>query len=161
MYQYPYILVIFFVSLFLSYQTSTYASGLTQAYEVNSGKSLQDILEDLEFAMTEHNLRIVDRLHIGQAIKQRGDDEFPEYEVILYCNLTFARQMLELAPEMINTCPGRVSVRGKENSYIISAPLWPEQNADSRLNQIMHELNNQLKKIVDYSALEWSKPYEN
>jgi uncharacterized protein (DUF302 family) len=161
MYQYPYISVIFFVSLFLSFQTSIHASGQIQVYEVNSDKSLQDILEDLEFAMTEHNLRIVERLHIGQAIKLRGDEDFPEYEVILYCNLAFAREMLELAPEMINTCPGRVSVRGTENSYIISAPLWPEQNSDSRLNQMMNDLNNQLKIIVDYSALEWSKPYEN
>jgi uncharacterized protein (DUF302 family) len=161
MYQFPYIFVIVFVSLFLSFQSSIHASGLNQAYEVSSGKSLQDILEDLEFAMTEHNLRIVERLHIGQAIKLRGDEDFPDYEVILYCNLTFARQMLELAPEMINTCPGRVSVRGKENSYIISAPLWPEQNVDSKLNLMMQDLNNQLRKIVDYSALEWSKPYEN
>ena len=161
MYQFPYIFVIVFVSLFLSFQSSIHASGLNQAYEVNSGKSLQDILEDLEFAMTEHNLRIVERLHIGQAIKLRGDEDFPDYEVILYCNLAFARQMLELAPEMINTCPGRVSVRGKENSYIISAPLWPEQNVDSKLNLMMQDLNNQLRKIVDYSALEWSKPYEN
>lgn len=161
MHQYPYIFVTFFVSLFLSFQACVYASGQTQVYEASSGKPLQDILDDLEFAMTEHNLRIVERLHIGQAIKLRGEDDFPDYEVILYCNLTFARQMLELAPEMINTCPGRVSVRGRENSYIISAPLWPEQNADSRLNQLMHDLNNQLREIVDYSVQEWSKPYEN
>jgi len=161
MHQHPHIFVIFFVSLFLSFQSCAHASGQIQVYEVESGKSLQDILEDLEFAMTEQNLRIVDRLHIGQAIKLRGDEDFPDYEVILYCNLTFARQMLELDPEMINTCPGRVSVRGKDKSYIISAPLWPEQHTDSNLSEMMRDLNNQLRKIVDFSALEWSKPYEN
>jgi len=161
MHQYPHIFVIIFLSLFLSFHTHAHASGQNNNYEISSDKSLQDILEDIEFAMTEHNLRIVDRLHIGQAIKLRGNEDFPDYEVILYCNLTFAQKMLELDPELINTCPGRVTVRGKANSYIISAPLWPEQNTDIRLNELMHALNNQLIKIVDYAALEWSKLYEN
>lgn len=149
------------VILLFSFQACGYSGSQPQVYETNSGKTLQDILEDLEFAMTEHNLRIVDRLHIGEAIRLRGEDEFPDYEVIMYCNLTFAQKMLELEPEMINTCPGRVSVRGLEDSYVISAQLWPEQTANVELNRLMHELNNQLREIVDYSALEWSKPYEN
>ena len=161
MFHYPHIFVIIFVGLFFSFQTYVHASGQNKNYEILSDKALNDILEDIEFAMTEHNLRIVDRLHIGQAIKMRGNDNFPDYEVILYCNLAFAEKMLELEPELINTCPGRITVRGKTSSYIISAPLWPEQNTDSRLNKLMHDLNNLLIKIVDYAALKWSIPYEN
>jgi uncharacterized protein (DUF302 family) len=161
MHHYPRIFFIIFLNLFVTFQTCAHASGQNNNYEISTDKSLQDILEDLEFATTEHNLRIVDRLHIGEAIKLRGNDNFPDYEVILYCNLAFAQKMLELDPELINACPGRITVRGKANSYIISAPLWPEQNTDNRLNELMHDMNNQLRKIVEYAALEWSKPYEN
>jgi uncharacterized protein (DUF302 family) len=161
MHVYRKIFVIIILGLFLLFQTYTHASGQNDYYEKTTDKSLQDILEDIEFATTEHNLRIVNHLHIGQAIRLRGNENFPDYEVILYCNLTMAQKMLEFDPELINTCPGRITVRSMANSYIISASLWSEQNTDNRINVLMHDLNNQLRKIVDYAALEWSKPHEN
>ncbi|NIQ11060.1 MAG: DUF302 domain-containing protein, partial [Gammaproteobacteria bacterium] len=50
-------------------------------------------------------MRITDRLHIGRAIRDRGYEDFPDYEIILFCSLTYARRMLELEPEFINFCP--------------------------------------------------------
>lgn len=145
------------MAVLLSFTTVAYGNGYEVNYEKTTDKSLQEILEDVEFAITEHNLRIVDRLHIGQAIRERGNRDFPDYEIILYCNLTFAENMLELDPSLINVCPGRVTVRSAGNSYIISAPLWPEQNQNVNLNKIMHDMNNIVRKIVDYAALDWLK----
>lgn len=145
------------MAVILSFTTVTYGNGYEVNYEKTTDKSLQEILEDIEFAITEHNLRIVDRLHIGQAIQTRGNRDFPDYEIILYCNLTFAENMLELDPSLINVCPGRVTVRSTGNSYIISAPLWPEQSRNVNLNKIMHDMNNIVRKIVDYAAQDWLK----
>lgn len=139
---------------------SLHASGSIESYEKKSGKSLQNILEDIEFAATERNLRIVGRLHIGQGIRGRGYEDFPHYEIILYCNLEFAREMLALAPELVNSCPGRISVRQDKESYIISAVLWPEDNSNPQLNKLMYDLNILVREIVDNAALEWQESYE-
>lgn len=136
------------------------ASSLQENYEKKTGKSLQNILEDIEFAVTERNLRIVDRLHIGQGIRGRGYEDFPDYEIILYCNLNFARKMLELAPELVNTCPGRISVRQDNESYIISAVLWPEDNSNQQLNQLMYDMNVLVREIVDHAAIKWLESHE-
>jgi hypothetical protein len=60
--------------------------------------------------------------------------------------------MLMLEPEMINACPGRVTVRGKANQYIVAAPLWPENSGNTELNKLMHDMNKLVRKIVDYAA---------
>jgi len=56
---------------------------------------------------------------------------------------------------MINACPGRITVRGKGNSYIISAPLWPEDPGNEELNKLIRNMNNILIKIVDNAAIQW------
>lgn len=150
--------VIFFISFL--YNNIVYATDRQNSYEKTTDKPLNDILEDVEFAVTEHNLRVVDRLHIGQAIKDRGKQDFPAYEVILYCSITFAEKMLELAPELINACPGRITVRGKDTSYIISAPLWPNESNNGELKKLIENMNNIVKDIVDYAALKWLNDYE-
>jgi len=127
-------------------------------YEKTAHKTLPDVLEDAEFSITEHNLRIVDRLHIGKSIRERGKVQFPEYEVILYCSLTFAEKTLTLKPDLINMCPGHISIRGTENAYTISAPLWPEHTGNTELNRLMHDMNTTLKTIVDYAAEDWPAP---
>jgi len=135
--------------------TSSCDSQESHVYEKTSQKSLPDILEDAEFSITEHNLRIVDRLHIGQAVRARGNNQFPDYEIILYCSLTFAEKILSLDPTLINICPGRITVRGTQDSYIISAPLWPEHNGNAELNHHMHDMNDMVRTIVDDAAADW------
>ena len=139
----------------LIFLASSCARGEIEVYEKTSQKALPDILEDAEFSITEHNLRIVDRLHIGQAVRARGNQQFPEYEIILYCSLTFAEKILSLSPGIINSCPGRITVRGTKGSYIISAPLWPERSNNADLNRLMQNMNGVVKTIVDYAATDW------
>lgn len=145
---------IIFICL-LIYTPIIFASNQQDNYEASTDKLLQDILDDVEFAITERNLRIVDRLHIGKSIQERGNPDFPDYEIILYCNLTFAQKMLELAPDFINLCPGRISVRRHGDSFIISAPLWPEQTDNMELKYLMQTINNLVREIVDYAVEDW------
>ena len=138
--------------------TSACTSGGNDVYEKSSNKTLTDILEDAEFSIAEHNLRVVDQLHIGQAVRARGNRQFPDYEIILYCSLTFAEKILSLSPGMINICPGRITVRGTQDFYIISAPLWPEHNDNAELNRLMRDMNGMVRTIVDYAAADWPEP---
>jgi uncharacterized protein (DUF302 family) len=140
--------------LLFAFSTPVFANGQIDIYEKSSEKSLEEILEDAEFAITERNFRIVYRLHIGKAIQDRGKPDFPDFEIIMYCNITFAEKMLELEPRMINACPGRITVRGEGNHYIVAGPLWPEENGNVELNKIMHDMNDLVRRIVDYSAAE-------
>lgn len=141
--------------LLVAFPSYVFANGQYDVYEKSSGKSLEEILEDAEFAITEQNFRIVDRLHIGQTIRSRGKPDFPDFEIIMYCSLTFAEKILELDPVMINACPGRITVRENGKQHIIAAPLWPEQNDNIELNKTMHDMNDLVRKIVDYAAAEW------
>ena len=68
----------------------------TQIYEKTTQKPLENIIQDAEFAITENNFRITNRLHIGSAIKERGCFDFPQNEIILFCNLTIAEEMLKI-----------------------------------------------------------------
>ncbi|HKK16014.1 MAG TPA: DUF302 domain-containing protein [Gammaproteobacteria bacterium] len=147
--------------LLLVFSGNLHANGSSNSYEKKTDKSLRSTLEDIEFALTERNLRIVSRLHIGQGIRQRGYENFPEYEIILYCNLEFARKMLEIAPSLINACPGRITVRSDGELYIISAVLWPEDNRNPRVNKLMYDMNTLVREIVDHAVQEWQESYEN
>ncbi len=126
-----------------------------EIYSIVTDKSLQEVLEDIEFAITERNIRITNRLHIGKTIRERGRSEFPEYEIITYCSLAFAEKMLELSPAQINSCPGRITVREENEQLIISAPLWPENVNNTELKQHMMKMNKLVREIVDFAAKDW------
>lgn len=135
-----------------------HAAGIA-VYERATTKPVPDAAEDVEFAVTERNFRITGRLHVGQGIRERDGTPFPDYEVILFCNLALARQMLELEPAYINHCPGRVTVRDAAGTTRIAAPLLPEPaGASAALADLVRRVNTQLREIVDYGTQAWAAP---
>lgn len=124
-------------------------------YSRETEKPLQAVLEDTEFAITERNLRITGRLHVGKAIQDRGNVNFPPYEIILYCSIDFAEKIIELLPESILACPGRIFIMTKNGKYIISATLWPEDIGNNDLKKHMQFMNQKVKEIVDFAAEDW------
>lgn len=128
---------------------------LPTVYERETSKPIADVLDDAEFAIVERNFRITGSLHIGRAIRERDGDGFPDYEVILFCNLAHARAMLELEPQLVNFCPGRITVRGAGNQVIVSAPLLPQNTGHARGEALLAEINGLIREIVDYAAETW------
>jgi len=131
------------------------AAQLPAPYQRPTVKPLPDVLDDLEFAITERNFRITGRLSIGKAIRERDGAGFPDYEVILFCNLGLARDMLQIEPEFVIFCPAKVAVRGNGPEFVISAPLLPEDSDRPALNEFAARLNTLLRQIVDYGAESW------
>jgi uncharacterized protein (DUF302 family) len=131
-----------------------------QYYQMDTDKAFEEVLDDTIFAITERNFRITGHLHIGQAIRDRNNPDFPDYEVLLYCNLVYAKKMLDLDPDMISTCPGRITLRQSDEHVIITAPLWPEVSKDKALRIHMQKMNELIHEIVDYAADDWLLVYD-
>ena len=132
-----------------------HADFLQKIYSQETDKPLEAVLEDTEFAITERNLRITGRLHIGNAIRERGNTDFPPYEIILYCSIDFAEKIIGLLPDSILACPGRVFIMTRNGKYIISATLWPEDMGNGELMQHMQLMNQKVREIVDFAAKDW------
>ncbi|MFM8333726.1 MAG: DUF302 domain-containing protein [Candidatus Methylumidiphilus sp.] len=121
-------------------------------YEASTTKPYADVLAELELAITENNFRITGHNHIGSVIRQREGIAFPDYDTVQFCNLTQARQMLEISPAAVAYMPCNVAVRSENGRVIVTTHLLPTDGADARLNAFFRELNAKLKKIVDFAA---------
>ncbi|MEE9552464.1 MAG: hypothetical protein V3V89_05405, partial [Gammaproteobacteria bacterium] len=82
------------------------------------------------------------------------------YEIILYCSINLARKMLELAPEYINYCPGRITIREEGKNFVVTAPLWPEETGNEELKQHMQKMNKYAREIVDFATDDWQFAYD-
>ncbi len=152
-------LCVSFLSLLILY-TSANAHDQRKFYTLETDKPLQEVIDDTEFAITEHNMRITGRLHVGKTIQERGNPDFPAYEIILYCSITLAQKMLELAPEYINYCPGRITIREEDKNFLVTAPLWPEETGNEELKQYLQKMNKYAREIVDFAVDDWLSTYE-
>jgi uncharacterized protein (DUF302 family) len=121
-------------------------------YEVKTAKPYDDVLAELELAITEHNFRITGHNHIGSVIRQRDNIPFPDYDTFQFCNLSLARQMLEISPAAVAYMPCNIAVRSENGQVIITTHLLPTDGPDEKLNAFFRGLNGSLKKIVDYAA---------
>jgi uncharacterized protein (DUF302 family) len=121
-------------------------------YRAESLKPYGDVLAELELAITEQNFRITGHNHIGSVIRQRDSIDFPDYDTIQFCNLTLARQMLEISPAAVAYMPCNVSVRSEAGKVVVVTHLLPVDGPDEKLNAFFRGLNEKLKKIVDFAA---------
>ncbi|MDX1519926.1 MAG: DUF302 domain-containing protein [Gammaproteobacteria bacterium] len=124
-------------------------------YTTGTDKEFPVVIEDLEFAITERNYRIVNTLEIGKAIRERGASGFPENTVILFCNLSIAQSMLEQAPEYLDHCPARISVRQTDSDVLISGHLFPESGYNQALDQTVRTTNTHIIEIINYASRKW------
>lgn len=123
-----------------------------QIYEIKTNKSFLDVIQDSEFAITENNFRITNRLHIGSAIKKRGNENFPQNEVILFCNLTLAEEMLRIDPRYINYCPYKITITEHEGNILIGTRLLPINTRNKEMDKVAKSMNKTLRLMVEYAA---------
>jgi uncharacterized protein (DUF302 family) len=106
----------------------------------------------LEIAITEHNFRITAHSQVGKVIRERGAENFPEFDTIQFCNLSLAKVMLEISPAAIGFMPCNIVTYQEAGKTRIKIHLLPEDNANSDLNDFAKQMNPQLKEIVDFGA---------
>jgi uncharacterized protein (DUF302 family) len=118
-----------------------------------------DVLLDLEFAITDHNFRITGANHIGAAIGERIGQPFPEAEVIHFCNLEYARRLLEIDPDFLSYMPCQITVIQGQNGVIVSTWLLPDRPgppAAASAAALIDEINAIMRAIVDYATVDFT-----
>ncbi|WP_297813893.1 DUF302 domain-containing protein [uncultured Methylophaga sp.] len=118
-------------------------------YEKQSRYSFEDTILNLDIAISEYNYRIIHRSHIGQAVRDRGDKDFPLSTITSFCNITYAKEMMEINPLLINEMPCNIGVRQTEDGkVIIGTKLMNEQVSDNAQQAFAKKINQNLKGII-------------
>jgi uncharacterized protein (DUF302 family) len=115
-------------------------------------KSFEDVIFDLEFAITQRNFRITARNDIGRGIRSRGFKDFPQAIIIHFCNLTLAQAVLELDPVFITHMPCRVAVYDHGNRITVSTTSLPENSDNPRVNAFSRKINAMLRGILNFAV---------
>lgn len=118
-------------------------------YEQESPYSFEDTILNLDIAISEYNYRIIHRSHIGQAVRDRGDTDFPLSTITSFCNITYAKEMMLINPVLINDMPCNVSVREEPNGkVIVGTKLMQETVANPNQKSFAKKINANLKGII-------------
>lgn len=121
-------------------------------YQLETLKPYDEVLAELEVAIAEHNFRITGHSRVGKVIRERGAEDYPEYDTIQFCNLTLAKTVLDITPHAIAFMPCNVVTYQFEGKTIIRTHLLPEDSDNRALNDFAMKMNPQLKQIVDFAA---------
>lgn len=115
-------------------------------------KQFADVVLDLEQAIGRENFAIVGHNEIGQAVRHRGHARFPDAAIVHFCNLEYARRVIEIDPSYILYMPCRVAVfeRGKE--IHAASLLLPTVTEHDDFNAIAREVNAKIRRIIDYAV---------
>ena len=129
-------------------------SQLIHFYQRETHKPYDDVLAELEVAIAEHNFRITGHSRVGKVIRERGAENFPEFDTIQFCNLTHAKTLLEISPHLVTYMPCNVVTYQFQGSTIIKTHLLPDDTTNNALNEFAGKMNRKLKLIVDFAAEE-------
>jgi uncharacterized protein (DUF302 family) len=137
------------VLLSLAACSSPPAQDRAPRYTAHSSKPFEEVLADLEFAIGEHNFRLTGRDTIGAAIAERNAVAFPSATVLHFCNLEYARQLLEVDPHYLLHMPCRIALYEGADGVTVEARLLPQGDLAPALNT---RINSILKAIVSDAA---------
>lgn len=145
---------IFLASLLISGCSSTPTADLVHYYQLETSKPYDDVLAELEIAITENNFRITGHSHVGKVIRRRENIDFPEYDTIQFCNLSHAKKLLQMSPHSVRHMPCNIVTYTYNDKTIVKVRLVPTDTNNPELNQFAREMNDILKQIVDFTVEE-------
>ena len=119
-----------------------------------TGKAFEDIIAELEFAITERNFRITGRNTIGAGLRRRGYTDFPNVEVIHFCSLEYAREVLTVDLGYVAQMPCRIAVHEQGEQVVITLVLLPTNHPDPRVVAFAERMNGLLYEIVEFALEE-------
>lgn len=115
-------------------------------------KPFDDVVFELNFAITDRNFRITGRNSIGAGLRDRGYKDFPDVEVIHFCSLELAREVLLLDPGFVAHMPCRVTVHVEKGRTVVSLIKLPLDSPDARVNDFARRMNATLTEIVEFAV---------
>lgn len=132
-------------------QTSGGRAMTGEVHRVESLRPWRDVVEDIEYAITEHNFRITGRNTIGAALRERGYADAPDAEIIHFCNLENAREVLLVDADFLALMPCRVALHQDGARVIVQMVLLPESTGDARVDAFSRRLNALLRDIAEHA----------
>jgi uncharacterized protein (DUF302 family) len=123
-------------------------------YQVETHKPYDDVLAELEVAISENNFRITNHSRVGKVIRDRGTKNFPDYDTIQFCNLTEAKTILLMSPATIRFMPCNIVMYQTQGKTIVRTHLLPTDTDNNELNAFSVKMNDVLKKIVNFAIEE-------
>ena len=149
-----------FIFLFLTYSFlgTTQAETLapeqldsdTKRYTISTKKSFEDVVDDIEFSISQNNYRITGRNMIGNAISKRTESPYPKSIIIHFCSLQAAKEIYDINPDFLLHMPCRISVREDSEKVLIEARLVPEN--DQKMRGTALRVNRMLRNIAKEGA---------
>lgn len=121
-------------------------------YQAETDKPYLDVLAELEIAISENNFRITGHSRVGKVIRERGTQNFPEYDTLQFCNLTYAKTLLQLSPHAVRFMPCNIVTYQYQGKTIVRTQLIPENTDNLALNIFAEKMNHILKDIVDFTV---------
>lgn len=122
----------------------------TGRYRVVTQKHFDDVLEDIAFAIGQHNYRITGSNRIGTAISSRSGQPYPALAVLHFCNIEVAKTLYERNPDFALHMPCRIALRETGDQVTIESRLVPENDPGTR--RLAVEINRMMRDIADYGA---------
>lgn len=117
----------------------------------STAKTFDDVVFELNFAITERNFRITGRNTIGEGLRKRGYEDFPDIEVIHFCSLELAREVLLIDPGFVAQMPCRITVHEQDEHTVVSVIRLPVDHDDQRVNEFARRMNRTLLDIAEFA----------
>ncbi len=127
-------------------------SELIHYYQAETTKPYDDVIAELEIAISEHNFRVTGHSRVGKVIRDRGSENFPNYDTVQFCNLSHAEVLLTLSPHAVSYMPCNIVTYEWRGKTIIKTPLLPVDSDKEAFNRLTKKMNKTLKQIVDFAA---------
>jgi len=128
-------------------------SEIDRRFQAVSPYSFAETMQNLDIAISEFNYRIIHRSDIGQAVRDRGEQDFPLSTIVSFCNITYAKEMMLINDDLINDMPCNVSVRETGDGVIVSSRLMDETAGSDAQQQFSKKINANIRKIIGATTL--------
>ncbi len=122
-------------------------------FQAVSPYNFSETMQNLDIAISEFNYRIIHRSDIGQAVRDRGDEDFPLSTIVSFCNITYAKEMMLINDDLINDMPCNVAVRETADGVIVSSRLMDENAGSDAQQDFAKKINTNVIKIIGTTTL--------
>lgn len=122
-------------------------------YQVESDKSFEQAITDLEAAVKNHNFGVLYIHDLGSTLRSKNIDFVEECKVFEVCNPVKAAQVLAIDMRLNMALPCRISVYTENQQTKIGmiepAPMLAMLSKDESLLQIAKDVQQQTMQIID------------
>lgn len=142
-----------FVSLLIAASTIAHAERSVYDRVAPADKRFADVVLDMEQAIGDENFAIVGRNDIGNAVRRRGHADFPDAVIVQFCNLEYARRVIEIDPSYMLYMPCRVVAFERDGRVHAASLLLPTDTERASFNELATAINAAIRRIIDFAVV--------